>query len=78
MSRRTYLIRRIPGHHLIDGCRVIEQPNWRVTHGSNQGEAIVQLRQLGQIFCELDARDFGRNGFENTLYIIGHIFLGIP
>ena len=77
LSRRTDLIRRIPGHHLIDRRGVIKEAIGGVGHGSNHGESIINLAQFWKVFGELNSRYFRADITENALNIIRDIFFRI-
>ena len=78
LARRTDLVSRIAGHHLVDGGRVVEQANRCVAQRADHRKPIVQLGEQWQIFRELDTGDLGRNGLEHAFDIVRDIFLGIP
>ena len=55
LARRADLVGRVAGVHLVDGGRVVEQPDRRVADRANQRHLVVHLRQLGHDLGELNA-----------------------
>ncbi len=71
-------IRRIAGHHLVDGGRVVEQSGRRIAAGSNERGTIDRLRELRHHFGELNAGHLRWNRLEFAADIIRRVGLGIP
>jgi hypothetical protein len=78
LAGRADLVSGVPGVELVNGGRVIEQPDRRVAHRPDHGELVVHLRQLGEDFRELHPRQLGVDRLEDAFDIIRDVVLGIP
>ncbi len=78
LPRGADLVRRIAGHHLIDGGGMIEQPVGRVAQGANQRRFIELSRELRQDLRDADAGDVRGDRLKGAADVVRHVLLGIP
>jgi hypothetical protein len=78
LAGRRDLVGRVAGHDLVDGRGVIEEAVRHIAHRTDHRELVVDLREIGQDFGEIDAGNLRADVRERAADFVRHIFLGIP